>query len=35
MKILHIMGGANDGGAEIFFADALLALNNKKLTSKQ
>ena len=31
MKILHIMGGANDGGAEIFFADALLALNNKKI----
>ena len=28
MKILHIMGGANDGGAEIFFSDALLALNN-------
>jgi glycosyltransferase involved in cell wall biosynthesis len=34
MKILHVMGGANDGGAEIFFADALLALNNSGINQQ-
>ena len=28
MKILQIMGGYSDGGAEIFYIDALAALNN-------
>ena len=31
MKILQIMGGAEDGGAEIFFIDAITALKNKNI----
>ena len=31
MKILQIMGGALDGGAETFFIDAIKALKNKNI----
>ena len=31
MKILQIMGSSSDGGAEIFFIDALLAIKNKNV----
>ena len=31
MKILQIMGGAGEGGAEEFFIDAIEALKNKKI----
>ena len=31
MKILQIMGGASEGGAEIFFIDAITAIKKKKI----
>ena len=31
MKILQIMAGAGEGGAEEFFIDAIEALKNKKI----
>ena len=35
MKIVQLMGGYLDGGAEIFYIDALTALKNATLSNMQ